>query len=121
VHDEELLGQLVLAHDRRDVAGDRVDVVRLHRADLRAGHGPGRVPLGVEREADVGLAQPAVEVARLGQEVGVAWLDVEHQQRLRAPRGGKVAADNGVALARAVQPVHAWVVVGDVRQQLEGE
>ena len=85
VHDEELLGQVVPAHDGRDVARDGVDVLGLDRADPGAGHRAGRVPLGVEREADVGLAQPAVEVARLGEEVGVPGLDVEHEQRLGAP------------------------------------
>ena len=48
-------------------------------------------------------------------------LDVEHEQRLGAPRRGQVAADDAGGLARAVEAVHAGIAVGDVGQQLEGE
>jgi hypothetical protein len=48
------------------------------------------VPLGVEGQADVGLAQPAIEVARLGEEVSVPGLDVEQQERLGPLAGWRV-------------------------------
>jgi hypothetical protein len=112
VDDEQLLGQLVLLDDRRHVSRDLVDLRRRDRADHRAGLGARGVPLGIERDPDVGLAQPAVEVPDLVEEVRVAGLDVEHEQRLGAACRAQVAADDRVALAGAVGAVLARVRIG---------
>ncbi len=78
----------------------------------------GDAPLGVEREPDVGLAQPALQPRRLGEEVRAAGLDVEQQQHVVAPRGAQVAPDHGVGLAAAVHAVLAGVGVRDHGDQL---
>ena len=64
---------------------------------------PGRhPPLGVQRQADVGLLEPLAQPLGLGEEVRAAGLDVEDQQRLGLARGLQVAADHRVRLAQVV-------------------
>ena len=100
---------------------DLVDLLGGHRADRLAGDlAVADVPLGVQREADVGLEQPALQALRLAEEVAAAGLDVEQQQRLGLARREQVALDRRVGLVGAVHPVVAGVGVGDRRDELEG-
>ena len=104
----------------REPGGRRVDLGRVDPADDLAGHlAVGHAPLGVERQPHVGLAQPLAQPRRLGEEVRATRLDVEHEQRLGAPRGAQVAADHRVGLAQVVAAAVARIVRGDDRDQLE--
>jgi hypothetical protein len=120
VHHEQLLRQAPLAHDRGQPRRYGVHDPRVHRAEHLARHLPGPdVPLGVERQAHVRLAQERLERPHLGEEVRPPGLDVEQQQRLRPPRRRQVAAHDRRGLTRAIAPVAPGRAVGHHRYQLE--
>ena len=107
-------------HGLGEVGGDLVDGLGVDRADHLARYlGRADVPLGVEREADVGHPQVGLEPLDLVAKVRAAGLDVEQQQPPQPPRLGEVAPDHRVGLAQDVLAVVARVGGGDRGDQLE--
>ena len=114
-------GSFRLHGELRQPRRHRVDLARVDVPDHLTGHlARAHPPLGVEREADVGLLEPALEAPRLGEEVRAPGLDVEHQQRLRLACRAVVAVDDRGVLARVVALALARVGGGGDRDQLHG-
>src|ERR687898_2268211 len=121
MHHEQLLRQIVAADQSGQPARDLVDGRGVGGADLlRRQQRRLHAPLGVERQADVRLAQPALQRLRLLEERRVAGLDVEQQQHLVRPRHPQVAPDRRVVLAYRVVPAVAGLAGHDRGDQLEG-
>ncbi len=81
VDDHQLLRQVLLLHELRDVVDHRVHLGGVDLADEPA-LGSGRwcgPPFGVEREPDVGLTEELLVILGLGQEVRLPRLEIEDQ------------------------------------------
>ncbi len=79
VQQEDLLREVALAHEAREVVADGVDLVHPDGADLGEVHLVGaEAPLRVERDADVRLRHEVFVRAHLREEVGAARLEVQH-------------------------------------------
>ena len=86
--EQQLLRQPALLHDLRELGADLIDDARVDRPDdLARDLALADVPLGVQRQRDVRLAQPLRQPPRLGEEAGAAGLDVEDEQRVDAAGG----------------------------------
>jgi len=113
--EEELLRQVVVLYDLRHVGLDVVHDPGRGRPDHRPrGLAGGQAPLGVERDPDVRLAQPAGIRVHLAHERRVARLDVEDEQGVRSPGRRQVApisSDDWRARYRPSTPGAAWAIV----------
>ena len=118
---EELLGEAVTAAQVGEPLGDPVDLVGGGLADVtQMRFAWGEAPLRVEREPDMWLGQEFLVAHRLGEEVGVSWLQVENHVEPRRRSGVDPRTDVVDRALQRVVPIGAGLRRRDRRDDLEG-